>query len=70
MFKRDLEHVFPPALLREGSICTEFLCGQLASQLLSSTLVPGVRVLKYPLVITPAEPRPLPPSFPQNAQGY
>ena len=34
------------------------LCGHLVSQLLSNTLVPGVRVLKYPLVITPAEPRP------------
>ena len=42
------------------------LCGQLVSQLLSNTLVPGVRVLKYPLVITPAEPRPFPPSFPPN----
>ena len=40
------------------------LCGQLVSQLLSSTLVPDVRVLRYPLVITPAEPRPLPSSFP------
>ena len=42
------------------------LCGQLVSQLLSNTLVPGVRVLKYPLVITPAEPRPFPSSFPPN----
>ena len=44
----------------------QLLCGQLVSQLLASTLVPGVRVLKYPLVITPAEPRPLPSSFPPN----
>ena len=42
------------------------LCGQLVSQLLSNTLVPGVRVLKYPLVITPAEPRRFPPTFPPN----
>ena len=44
----------------------QLLCGHLVSQLLASTLVPGVRVLKYPLVITPAEPRPLPSSFPPN----
>ena len=41
----------------------QLLYGQLVSQLLASTLVPGVCVLKYPLVITPAEPRPLPSSF-------
>ena len=46
----------------------QLFCGQLVSQLLASTLVPGVRVLKYPLVITPAEPRPLPSSFPANFQ--
>ena len=44
----------------------QLLCGHLVSQLLASTLVPGVRILKYPLVITPAEPRPLPSSFPPN----
>ena len=44
----------------------QLLCGQLVSHLLASTLVPGVRVLKYRLVITPAEPRPLPSSFPPN----
>ena len=44
----------------------QLLCGHLVSQLLASTLVPGVRVLRYPLVITPAEPRPLPSSFPPN----
>ena len=37
----------------------QLLCGHLVSQLLASTLVPGVRVLKYPS-------RPLPSSFPPN----
>ena len=41
----------------------QLLCGHLVSQLLASTLVPGVRVVRYPLVITPAEPRPLPSSL-------
>ena len=44
----------------------QLLCGQLVLQLLSNTLVPGVRLLKYPLVIAPAEPRPFPSSFPPN----
>ena len=42
------------------------LCGHLVSQFLHNTLVYGVDRLRYPLVLPPADPRPLPPLFPPD----
>ena len=42
------------------------LSGSEAKRLLSQTLVPGVRVLKYPYTVPRRSPFPLPPGFPSD----